>query len=449
MKKHIFGLVFILVSIQLNAQQDLTLFQLSGIPQNNLVNPSQMIEDKFVIGLPLVSSISTIYNNRAFGLNEGFITDDGILQINLETIVNNIDENNFINAQAQDQWLLVGMRIKNQYFMLGISEKASVDFAYPKTFFDFLLRGNANYLGERVSVEDLALNATNYREFSLGYANRINDKWQIGGHLNLLFGLSNINTKSSTIGIYTDPETYDITIDGSIEVNTSGINDIQGDAVEYLITGNNFGLGIDLGATYMPTKDWEISMSLIDIGYIRWRNDLMTYTNNSKTFTLEGLDIKEYIDGGDLDTDSLITEITDSLKNEFSLEEVEKIYTTALTPKMYLGVKYSFTPKSRFYASTTFQFFGTGTRYGFSLGYELDLNKYIGFTANYSLFNNSYTNFGLGLRVRGGPIQLYIISDSMLAYFDLFNYKSAHIRFGINILFGELEPKPSVKNNFF
>ena len=93
-----------------------------------------------------------------------------------------------------------------------------------------------------------------------------------------------------------------------------------------------------------------------------------------------------------------------------------------------------------------FQFYSTGTRSGFSLGYELDLNKFLGLTANYSIYNDSFSNFGIGLRVRGGPVQLYIISDNMIGSFDLFSVRSAHFRFGINILIDE-KNQPVVKNN--
>lgn len=446
MRKIIF-IAFLLFGIQLQAQQDLTLFQFSGIPQTNLVNPSTMINDKFVIGMPALSSVNTVYNNRLFALDDGFLTEDGTLLIDTELLLKSMDDKNFINTQVQDQWLLVGMRLKNHYFQFAISEKFAFDLAFPKTLFDFLLKGNAHYLGERVSIEGFAINATHYREVSLGYATEISDKWKVGGHLNLLFGLANIHTASSNIGIYTDAETFDITIDGNIEVNTSGINDIQGDAIDYLSDGSNFGIGIDLGATYYPTKDWEVSMSIIDLGAITWRNDLITYTNNAESFNLTGIDIKDYINGENLDGDSIINEITDSLGNVFSLDEIEKKYTTSLTPKWYGGGKYSINDKNRVYASMTLQFFDAGVRTGFSLGYEFDLNKILGLTANYSIYNNSFTNFGLGLRVRGGPVQFYIISDSMLASFSLFSYRSIHIRFGINFLFGKLENKTAVKNN--
>lgn len=445
--KKIFSLFVLFISSYGFSQQDLSLYQLSGIPQNNLVNPSQMPDDKVVVGFPAFSSIKTSYNNNAFSVNDGLNLEDGTLYIDPETLVNSLSDKTYINTQLQNQWLLVGYRFKNHYFKLGISEKASFDFAFPKTLFDFVLKGNAAYLGETVSIADLKLNISNYREVSLGYSTKLNDQWQVGGHVNLLFGLANINTQSSSLRIYTDPVNYDISVAGQLEVNTSGLNNISGNTFDYLKTGSNFGLGLDLGATFTPNEKWEITMSLLDLGYINWKNDLKTYTNNSTSFTISGLDIKDFINEGNLDGDSLITEITDSLENEFGFEEVEKKYTTYLSPKWYGGAKYSLNPKNRVYATTTLQFYPTNTRFGISLGYEFDLNKYLGFTANYSIFNNSFSNIGIGLRLRAGPVQVYALSDSMLSSFNLFDYRSIHFRFGINLLFGEVKPKAPVKNN--
>lgn len=440
-------IILLFLQLHLYGQQDLTLFQFSGIAQNNLVNPAIIPQDKIVVGLPVLSSINSTYNNRAFTVNDGLLTEDGTLVISPEQIVNSFDKNNFINVQAQDQWFLFGISIKKHYFQIGISEKASVNLTFPKKLFDFILEGNANFLGERVSLESLNFNASNYREISLGYATQLNEKWEVGAHLNLLFGLANISSQNSNVGIYTDPENYNITIDGIIELNTSGLNEIQGNTVDYLMQANNFGMALDLGAVFHPSEKWEVSASILDIGAISWKNDLKTFTNNGNSFTLSGLDIKDFISDNNLDQDSLLNEIGDSLSDVFSFEEIEKKYSTFLSPKFYAGTKFYINQKNRAYATVMLQFYEKSTRTGFSVGYEFDLNKNLGFTANYSIYSNSFSNLGLGLRLRGGPVQVYMMSDNLLAAFDLFSYKSIHFRFGVNLLFGERNGNKIVKND--
>jgi hypothetical protein len=447
MRKALLILPLFLSLLSASAQQEFTLYQFSGIAQQNLVNPAQMPDTKWTIGFPGFSSIKTSYTNKAYAPNQGIYIQDGILYVDPEAFATNLSAKNYLNSQVQNQWFLVGFRLNKHYFKLSASEKAAVDFAFPNTLFDFVLKGNAYYLGETVSISKLKLNATNYREVSLGYAYQLNDKWQVGGHLNLLFGLANLSNQKSSLSIYTDPESYDISISGNIEINSSGLNDISGNTIDYLKTSNNFGLSLDLGVLFKPTEKWEISSSLMDLGYIRWKNDLKTLTNNNNSITIKGLDLTTLIDGGIFDGDSALIDIVDSLQNEFTLEEIAQKYTTALTPKWYGGAKFYINTKNRLYSTAMLQFYPTGVRFGMSFGYELDLNKYLGFTANYSLYANSYSNIGLGLRLQGGPIQVYIMTDSMLASFDLFNYRSVYFRFGLNVAFGEIKASKPVKNN--
>jgi hypothetical protein len=201
------------------------------------------------------------------------------------------------------------------------------------------------------------------------------------------------------------------------------------------------GFSVDLGAVYRLNDEWEISSSILDLGVIYWKHDVKSYVNNGKSFSLNGIDIKDYITGEDLDTDSIIEVITDSIADVFTLDEVNDNYSTPLTPKWYFGGKYKLTEQHRFYGTVNLQFFRAGIRSALSLGYEYKLDKYLSVTANYSIFSGSYANIGVGVQVRAGPVQFYVMSDNVLAAFNFFNYQTIHYRFGFNLLFGDLEPK--------
>ena len=53
------------------------------------------------------------------------------------------------------------------------------------------------------------------------------------------------------------------------------------------------------------------------------------------------------------------------------------------------------------------------------------------------MFNKSYTNLGLGVALKGGPVQLYIVTDNVLGMIFPQNTKSIQFHFGINLLFGK------------
>ena len=435
----IYVIILVLFSSGLYAQQDLTLYQLSGVPQSNIINPAFVPDVKMVIGFPALSSVNANYNNVAFSVNDGFETDGSTLVVDFGDIVSKLNEDNYIYNQVQDQWFMFGYQFGDNYLQLGISDKVLLDLTFPKSIFELALLGNAAYLGQRVGIAGLGFNGTHYRELSLGYARQLN-KWSVGIHTNILFGLANVYTRTSDVGIYTDPETYDITIDGDIEVNTSGLDNID-EFGNYITNLRNMGFSVDLGAAYKINDEWEVSTSLIDLGVIYWKHDVKSYVNNGKSFSLNGIDVKDYISGDDLDTDSIIEVITDSIEDVFTLDEVNENYSTPLTPKWYFGGKYKLTEQHRFYGTVNLQFFRAGMRPGLSLGYEYKLQKYLSVTANYSIFGGSYSNIGVGLQVRAGPVQFYIMSDNVLAGFNFFNYQTIHYRFGFNLLFGDLDPK--------
>ena len=232
----------------------------------------------------------------------------------------------------------------------------------------------------------------------------------------------------------------DITISGDIEVNTSGLDNID-EFGNYITNFRNMGFGVDLGAVYKLSDEWQFSSSILDLGVIYWKHNVKSYVNNGKSFSLNGIDVNDYFSDNDLDADSIIDVIRDSIADVFTLDEVNDNYSTPLTPKWYVGAKYNLTEKHRFYGTVNLQFFRAGIRPDFSLGYEFKLEKYLSVTANYSIFSGSYANIGVGVQVRAGPVQFYIMSDNILAGFNFFNYQTIHYRFGINLLFGDLQPK--------
>jgi len=57
-------------------------------------------------------------------------------------------------------------------------------------------------------------------------------------------------------------------------------------------------------------------------------------------------------------------------------------------------------------------------------------------TGTYSAVNGTYDNLGLGLALRGGPLQFYMVNDNILALANPVRADFVNIRFGMNILVG-------------
>ena len=68
-----------------------------------------------------------------------------------------------------------------------------------------------------------------------------------------------------------------------------------------------------------------------------------------------------------------------------------------------------------------------------SLNYNLKACRNFNLTANYTIFENKFDNFGLGMSFNMGPFQSYFITDNILTAFNPLNTDRVNLRFGLNI----------------
>ncbi len=204
---------------------------------------------------------------------------------------------------------------------------------------------------------------------------------------------------------------------------------------------SNLGFGLDIGAQYKLLNKLTLHASLLDLGFIKWKENTHTFTQN-KTFDWKGVDISnsvnetynpDYISMGDA-----FENLVDSLKDDFRFLNNTGSYTTALHTKFYAGATYGLCRmvnvggmlkasviNKHFYPSWTFSA-------------NIRLLRNVSVAASYSLMEGNYTNIGAGLTAKLGLFQLYTVTDNLLAA----NYtatRQINIRAGINLLFGHQE----------
>ena len=76
------------------------------------------------------------------------------------------------------------------------------------------------------------------------------------------------------------------------------------------------------------------------------------------------------------------------------------------------------------------------TQNSLSLSANAMLGKFFSVTGSYSAIGNRYDNLGLGMAVRLGFLQLYMVNDNLLALTNPAKAQFVNIRFGMNFLFG-------------
>ena len=428
MKKIITFFTVAIAALGLSAQNDMTIHSMQIIPQSYYNNPALIPTCKIHVGLPMLSSF--YINAGHTGFNPKSVLSNNVydsVEINMEGIMNSLAKNNYVFFDLNEEILSFGFKFKEKhYFNFSLTEKAFFRFSYPKDLIEFAYYGNGALMDDELMIGNLRVNGSHYREYAFGYSMDYDDKWNFGARAKLLFGKMNVNTKTSDISFYTESNMFDITVSSNIQANwcipdelTDTLDDTEMDAKEYLLNSQNMGLGLDLGATYKYNDKWTFGLSVLDIGYIKWKkeDDIVNFTsrNQSGTFTFTGVDLAALMSDGDSLAQEELENMGDSVVDIFQIDTTYNPYSTMLNTRIYASAFYDITEKDRFSGLARIQFYDKGIHPSFSLAYQRKFGNILRLTGSYSIAHRNFTNLGIGFALNLGPMQLYMVTDNVLA----------------------------------
>jgi hypothetical protein len=426
--------------------QNFTSYNMNVIPQRTYSNPAFIPKaSKMYVGLPLLSSEQLSIRNSGFKYSDVIKHgDDDSLHLDFDNMISKLSTNNYLSINYNPDILSFGIVANKNFFSFNITEKIDIRFRYPKAFMEFLWKGNGAYLDKEMQF-NFGLDFSHYREYALGYAREINDKLSVGAKVKYLYGMESFNIKRSDISLYTSSEDYAITAKANIEINSCGIisdsTSPDFSVSQYAFKRKNSGMGIDLGAAYKVTEKWTLSASMLDLGFINWKDNPTNYVSHDQNakFTYNGFELNQLINSDSSSTKDIGKALGDSLSKIFKIDTLHKSYKTNLSSQIYLGANYNITEKSTAGVILYGQVFDKTLHPGIALSYNHQLANWINASATYSIYNKSYTNLGLGIALKGGPVQFYIVTDNLFGMIFPQNTKSIQIHFGINLLFGKKE----------
>jgi hypothetical protein len=467
MKRHIYkALAVVFAAICLYditfAQQDLTIHLLPIIPQSNYTNPSFMPTAKVHVGFPGLSSVYLGVSHSGFAYKDLFtLRDDDSLQLTMDKVMDKLGKKNYLSAQAMEEILSFGFKIKKNYFNFSLTEKVSVRFSYPKDLIGLAWKGNGQFIGSTADLSGIGVNAIHYREFAVGYARDLNDKFVVGGRFKYLQGFANIYTKHNDVTVDINEDDYAHTAHTNFLVNVClpdalldsvnhdsiKSNDVKMKAGDYLMNNSNKGFAVDLGATYKYNDKLTFGLSVLDFGGIKWKtgkgSTTKNYSNEVDEFTFDGIDINEFFNENDSVIDEKFNTILDSLSDIFKIQEKSESYWAPLTSKIYLTGVYTLTPHDKVGLLIRTEIFNKQLHPAFTASYNKWFGKMFSAAVSYSVMNRSYTNIGFGLALNLGPFQTYIVGDNLYALMKPTGSRAFNIHFGFNFIFGYKEVKPN------
>ncbi len=422
--------IFLGVQFGLKAQPA-TLYYMTNLRQTIYTNPARMSDCSFSFAFPGLTLYSSLYSNPLnysdiFSLNNS----NGRFYIDFRKIASSLGQNNgTLLNENRISILNFGIRYRQWYFNFDYSVRNQNYFEYPKGLFDFLAYGNTGKYAN-VDLSGINLNTLLYTQKSFTVAYRPLRNLKIGVSLKLNHGLMNIQTNSFNVSAKfdtTETNNYPVTLVGDYNLNMAGpvrpvlynnklaivptsspVNDsgkVSVDSVMHMINSmKNSGLAMDLGIVYSPIKYVELSASIIDLGYIKWRTNATNLMAALDSVTFDGTDL----------LDSTKTQaIIDTIEQQLSPKLTYAPYKTSLYAKFNFGIAL----KPVYYLTLGFNYRATklpSSWYNvYTLGAYLNPGYGWSFAMNYSWYPNSRKNIGMGMAFNLFGAQLYFMMDNI------------------------------------
>lgn len=372
------------------------------------LNPAALVEDShgfFGVGIGNVH----VGANSNLGLSSFLfpMTIDGEKKLvtglhpdlDADVFLGGLDEENVIDLNIGLNLLSFG-RVKNDsFFNFELNLKSEFSTDIPKDAFELLKLGatqNDNYV-----LKDISFNTTNYLEAVLGYSNKLNANWRLGGRLHLIAGIADasltvpeadVNVKGNfaidgagSVNVYAGKVQFPSTPDGYVDWDNIDI-----EAQDLGLAG--YGAALDFGTEY-HSSDFTFSASVLDLGGIFWRGGTVAECSYS----------------GEVDPDALdsatLFKIVDNADDKF----------IGLGPRINVGARMNILPILSAGLMGTVR---TG-RYGWSearAGLTLTPGKFLSLAATGGV--NTYGPcFGAALNLKLAFLNLYLGTDSVVTSF--------------------------------
>ncbi len=458
------------------AQTGQTVYYMN-LPQRMDLNPAFTPGNRIYVELPVISGINFSVGNNFFSLSDVLMKspyNDSIItafhpDADIEDFLAKIKNTNSIEVRSKIQLLGVGFSLgKNNFFSLDINTNVNAYGAFPGDLIRLAVDGNEQFVGSTIDLSTLGINANAYSEIGVGYSRAITEKLRVGVKGKLLLGTASLSTNIKTLGIdVSDDYTHTINADmalmtsGPVAVATNAENmidsvymrDVQiesfSEFVNYALKGGNVGLGLDMGAEYEITNRLKVSASVTDIGYIKWKREA-TKVDLQGEFTFSGLDISDVINGS-MSMDSLAGIMLDSLQTSMNLTTTEGAFTTFLPSNINIGGSYDVTGFFTVGALSSTRFVGGRVKEALTLSANLNYRNLVSTSLAYTMANSRYSNLGIGLAIRFGVGQFYLVTDNIPMRFNEIswnesgetktvkvpsNWNMFNMRMGLNLTFG-------------
>lgn len=470
--------IVIVYNSKLICQNNNSLYFMDRIPQSNQLNPASQPKCGFYLGFPGFSSLEINAGNSSMGFMDLYQPNKVLDSLGFKKeFLANLTKDILISGDIRQDWLSFGFRINETYITFAISERAEFSGSIPKDFPSrFLLNGTQQSFLDPTTFSfnfNTRINTTWWREYALGYSTQINNNLIFGLRAKLLFGKANITNISdvtlqnanmviwqtnTNIELNSSIPNFNVTYknDGKIDsTNFNKTNDLKSwqnykDLFNTYNPTNNKGLALDLGFVLKPIDFLSFSASVLDLGYIHWKNNIHSLTYRGP-ISFRGVPALLS------DTVDRLQATIDTFKNIKSKHN-QTDYITTLSPKLYIGAHVQLLKSVGVGFLTRFQLIQKTINPQYTFSLNLTPGTFLGTTVSYTIADGVTDNLGFAMNLNFGAMQWYIASERIPLYWAKNVDKGTSIPYipeysrnfnfhtGINLVFGYVKNKKLLKD---
>jgi hypothetical protein len=449
--------LLLLLSISCLSQNKQLLYNFTKVPQSLLTNPGTDFKYKYYFGVPLLSGISLNAGSTGFSAYD-LLANNGVnFNDKLRGVISSTSRRDKVALNEQIELFNGGFKVgdwqKPAYVSFGMYQEFDFLLYMPKDLAILAIDGNEKYIGKKFNLADLNLKAEMLSVLHFGYHKNIKENLIVGARVKIYSSIFNATSTNNTGYIYTIPGSttaYEQVMDSNVQLNTSGIvsyrtktiDDPASDIAKKTFLGGNLGLGFDLGFTYYPKKNIQITASIVDAGFIKHSKEVEKWTYKG-LYKYEGVNP---IFNDSNDPGNVYQEFNDAIP----LDSIYTKYTTWRPQKLNASYQYSFDDSRGSDCSCI----TNDTDYKNAVGaqlfvmtaprapimaltgyYRRNVLSNLQLKATYTVDSYSYTNIGLGLSSNVGKFNMYVVADNLLEYWDISKANSLSFQFGLNFVF--------------
>jgi hypothetical protein len=410
--------------------QDISLLHKQGTIVSTFINPAYPLAKTINIGL---ASINNEIGTDGPNLNKLTSKNpDGSRFLDKNKLKTEFETENNLFGQFELRTIDAGFKLGQWAVLGGHAFKLQGNFRYSEDLARLLFQGNSPFIGQTLSIGP-SLDVMGYNELYLG-AQKTIGALTIGGKIKLLYGTSNVYSESNKVSFTTDEEFYrwdfenDVTVRGSGTIRYNRLDSINFNAPDFSFDNfffNNRGWAFDIGAVYHANDNLTLSVSLLDVGRIKWDFFPRKFQSQGK-FTFDGFDLFEIIDASD-------TSLKDTLNQLFNVTQTLEEYTTSLNSSFTLGASYV---KNKWSYHGLYQLRHNFGSYRNIL--SVSAVRQVGFIdlgAQMTASKNDFLNIGLYSNVNLKYVTFYVAVHNLVYGFDWIKSNSFSLRAGATAQF--------------